>query len=266
MYKKLFLFAFSLLLLVNCISVNSSALDSILSGDYFYYSEDNPDNGFHVCAEDRSWVINTSYYINSTHVTYSISDDFTQSEKAIINSAEGMWASVMNFENKQDGTGWGQILKISELPPGKMVKATLYHYPGSTTLSNWNIEVPDYVDIDTAMLAHEFGHVIGLLDLPDIEHINNIMYKAANSPTKTPTQQDLWGAKVVLGIHNIHNWVYEYAGTNTYGNLHRAVCSDCGGIKASIDNCSYNSNNICVYCGIPYGYQPYNYDTEEYTE
>lgn len=110
----------------------------------------------------------------------------------------------------------------------------------------------------STILEHELGHVIGLNDLYESRNQNKLMYGYSNTSASSPTSLDIWGAKVITGVHSSHTWGYKYYDTNSTGNRHVNYCTQCNGLGLNVTQCVYNTNNVCKTCGTPKGTQPYS--------
>ena len=108
------------------------------------------------------------------------------------------------------------------------------------------------------ILAHEFGHVIGLRDLYQATNKLQIMYGYTGGSATAPSVYDKAGAKMITGQHTTHTWGYIYYDTSSGTNRHIKYCSVCYGraVPAQISSCTYNANNICTACGVKKGTTP----------
>ena len=100
--------------------------------------------------------------------------------------------------------------------------------------------------------AHEFGHVLGLVDIDGCECNNPGDYHHAEllmgyeSPLQSEiTYKDLIGAAITRGLHtdNDHQWIYYSSGHGVY----KLVCSICNGVKYvnSLDGIDYVDYKDC---------------------
>ena len=101
-------------------------------------------------------------------------------------------------------------------------------------------------NMTASTLAYELGHAIGLNDLYDDQNVDKLMYGVENYRTVTsPSASDIWGAKVITGVHNTHMWAYKYHSTTGTGiNRHVGCCTSCNGLSATISDCVYNPRGI----------------------
>ncbi|MDE6580319.1 MAG: hypothetical protein K2K41_07285 [Ruminiclostridium sp.] len=125
-------------------------------------------------------------------------------------------------------------------------------------LTSWkisiNLEETKY--LSAKVLAHEFGHVIGLTDLYEPKSSNKIMYAYSTMTVTGPTESDKNGANVILGFHDKHYWGYKmYSRASDGTTSHVKYCIICNGYCASSDgkkplvsNCTYASTGICTLC------------------
>lgn len=220
-------------------------------------------NGYYIGGEDVGWSIDENYHTNGTVVTYSFSmgDPFlTDEHKARVRSGAAEWSGTVSIQEKADGTGTG-LIKTAPFGTGPAT-AQFTDYRGHADqdghLTSWTINLSRNFPPTTTAVAHEFGHVIGLNDLYADKNTNKLMYAFASGTATGPTSSDRWGAKVITGVHTSHTWKYKYNGTNSAGNFHMKYCVSCNGIASVSEKCTYNSSNVCIKCGIPYGVQPYS--------
>lgn len=110
--------------------------------------------------------------------------------------------------------------------------------------------------VDGVTLAHEFGHVIGLVDLYNASNRDNIMFGIDSRNAELPSDNDLFGVNVILGtsLHN-HNFTYQCYDTVNGNSRHRLFCAECYGYSVDdvgnmiLSMCVYGSDNKCTYCG-----------------
>ena len=106
--------------------------------------------------------------------------------------------------------------------------------------------------LSSKVLAHEFGHAIGLKDLSNAQNINKLMYGYSNGTATAPALADIWGAKVITGVHTTHTWGYRLI-AGALGNSHQKYCTACNGLNPYVQRCTYGTDNRCTVCG--YGRQ-----------
>lgn len=156
-----------------------------------------------------------------------------------------------------DMSGVGTIIMDEEMPASTAAVATLFYLDPDKHTYGCEIKLNSSVSMTSKIIAHEFGHIIGLTDLYKNENRNKLMYFKDDEGTATaPTALDIWGAKVITGQHTSHTWGYKYHSTTTAGkNRHVNYCTSCSGTGVIISICIYNANNVCRNCGTPAGYQ-----------
>ena len=138
--------------------------------------------------------------------------------------------------------------------PNSVIAATITPLRTSTIMGHvdyWEI----YINTNKInaplpeFIAHEFGHVMGLLDTGFF----GLMNGADELTNERPTEDEIFGASVMLGLN--HSWNYQLYNTINGNSQHALKCQDCNGYK--IDNvgniilslCVYGSNGRCTYCG-----------------
>ena len=253
-------------------------------------------------GEDVGWSIDENYHTNGSNIYYTLSkdDDYVAGYKKIITEAAGKWKNLVLIK-EGSGSGSGTISTYSDSTSEIAAQACHLKSDSSGHFTSWEIQINRAHTITSASLAHEFGHIIGLNDLYEYYNSNKLMYGREGRTVTAPTSLDIWGAKIIIGQHTTHTWAYKYysySGNTTY---HITYCTDCNGYRASSDkitpiitsctytykyyspsgqginrhlrtcqtcgyssvvNCTYNSKNVCTYCGIPKGYSPYSINQE----
>lgn len=211
-------------------------------------------------GEDVGWNVDASCHTNGTALTYSF-DSYNQyltpACKSAVNNGAKMWSGIVTITNKTDGTGTGGICTY----PGTQGSAIArFNNPRTVSghLVSWEIQINTVrvSSINDIIMAHEFGHAIGLIDLRETRNRQKLMYGNYDNWTSTGlTDSDKWGARVITGSHSTHSFGYSFYQTDANSaNWHKYYCTACGGIK-STGKCTYGTNNRCKMCGIPKGQQ-----------
>lgn len=267
--KKYIIFALFIgILLTSSISVFAHSLSQsgILAR---YYLNSFSYSGYYIGGEEIGWGIDERNHSGGTKITYEFDETdplLTDEYKDLVRQGASMWSGVVSIEESSN-SAVGIITTVNEPGEDFIAQFTDYSSDSSGHLEGWAIEINRAKVQSAKVFAHEFGHVIGLVDLYDDSNDNKLMYMAPVQSSATgPTTQDIWGARVITGQHDSHSWNYAYYMTNSTGNTHIGTCTACGGKAAYFEQCTYNSNNVCTKCGIPYGVQPYALEEEILTE
>lgn len=235
----------------------------ILEQTYHQIGYKGPIPAYDYCigGEAVGWCAYEKAHTNGSFMTYSVNDGVDDSTKNIISIAANQWSSVVTF-HQMDVGGVGLIIMDDELPDNVAAAAKHYNVAPDGHTYDWEIGLKPEVSMTPKIIAHEFGHIIGLTDLYTTENRNKLMYYKDTEGTATaPAALDIWGAKVITGQHTSHTWGYKYYDTTASGsNRHVNYCTVCNGYPAqkTIANCMYNANNVCRICGTPAGYQPWS--------
>ena len=232
--------------------------EGILSKSYIEQYE-----GYDIGGDDVGWSIDEDHHAESSTITYSFDTNdpnLTNTYKAYVAVAANTWSGTVTFINKTDGSGTGMITTYND--PNDDSVAEFINYRDNTDndghLLGWTIQINTGKSIEARYIAHELGHAIGLNDLYASASANKLMYGFLTGSANAPTSSDIWGAKVITGIHTAHTWGYKYESTSSTGaNSHVKYCTLCNGKSPTIKKCTYNANNVCTVCGTPYGVQPY---------
>lgn len=214
----------------------------------------------YIGGDDFGWRINEEYHTNGTILIYSFSRNdsyLTSTYKAYTLLGASLWDGTVSITNIAGGFGTGTIQTFDDPMTGTIARFKDFWADSSGHLFTWIIEMNRSKPQNAKVLAHEFGHAIGLIDLYASKSSNKLMYGFDNGTASGPTTSDIWGAKVITGVHTSHIWGYKYHSTNHMGNVHIRYCTDCNGLSLYTEQCIYNAKNVCIKCGTPYGYQPY---------
>ena len=221
--------------------------------------------GYYIGGEGVGWSIDESCHAYNSVIQYHFTTGMSNAWKTKVHNAATLWGSTVSI---QETTSSGGTVRVSSFDSD--IAASFYDANpdsnGHITVSgtSWKIKLNSNYSgtVTKEIIAHEFGHVIGLNDLFAYSNRNKLMYyldDPDNSNAATaPTTQDKRGAEVITGSHTSHTWAYRFYRQNSSGqNQHERYCSYCKGIKkSSIENCSYSGSVFCTKCGIPQGYSP----------
>lgn len=208
----------------------------------------------YVGGEDVGWSIDEGYHTNGTTITYSFSttdSHLTNTYKGYVTEGASKWSSLVTITLKADGTGMGKISTFYNANTSTTAQFCNYSSDSSGHLTSWEIQMNRAHQMTAVTLAHEFGHVSGLNDLYDSQNIGKLMYGYSNRIATGPTASDIWGAKVITGVHSNHSWGYKYYNTTSAGYCrHIKYCTDCNGLTNTVENCTYLLfGNKCMVCG-----------------
>lgn len=224
--------------------------------------------GYYIGGETVGWSIDEDIHTNGTTLTYSFStsDSYLSSTyKSYVTTGASRWSGTVTITNKTDGTGVGTISTFYNPNSGTIAQFCQWSTNSSGHLTSWEIQMNRAKSQSSAILAHEFGHAIGLNDLYADKNVDKLMYGYSSGTATSPSTADQWGAKVITGVHTSHTWSFKYHSTNSNGtNNHVRFCTLCGGLTDTVSPCVY-ANNVCRVCGIPRGETPYSTDPEQYT-
>ena len=271
-----------------CAFAHTTTQEGILAQTYYK----NKDRYF-FGGDDVGWSIDELYHTNGKNITYSFASDLNSTYKNYAIDGAAKWSDIVTITNKPDGLGAGTICMINDIKEEYVARTDSYVTDKKGHLTSWKITINQAYSnqVSDVVLAHEFGHVIGLKDLYAAKSINKLMYYNTGTTTTVPTSYDKWGAKMITGQHTQHTWAYKYYSTNGRTTSHVECCIYCNGYRVSSSNkttpktascnytykyystsgqgmnshlrtcetcnysdivgCNYNSKNICEYCGMP---------------
>jgi len=215
--------------------------------------------GYYIGGDEVGWSIDEGVHTNGASLTYSFDStdsNLTPTLKNVVRAGAGLWSGTVNIQEKTDGTGKGLITTYNEAGSGVIAKFCEFTANSSGHLTAWKIKLNRAHTQNQVVIAHEFGHAIGLNDLYEYRSRYKLMYGYDTGLANSPTATDIWGAKLITGVHSSHTWGYKYYSTNSSGNVHIKYCTQCGGLSYETGQCTYH-NGVCVLCGVPSGYTPY---------
>lgn len=226
---------------------HSSSQDGILSKTYISQYQ-----GYYIGGEDVGWSIDEEHHTNGTTIAFAFMDwdrNLTDAHRSYTIAGASLWGGTITITNVTDGSDTGLICTFNSPNTGIIAKTNRSVVDSSGHLINWEIQLNRSYTQSARVLAHEFGHVIGLNDLYESRNSGKLMYGYATGSATGPTSSDRWGAKVITGVHVQHTWGYKYWETNSMGNAHIKYCTSCSGLTGDVRQCTYGSDNHCTVCG-----------------
>ncbi|MFS1518477.1 hypothetical protein V1503_18750 [Bacillus sp. SCS-151] len=157
-------------------------------------------------SESEGWVLKLNGHAGTSLDSFSLNPKITiggSLYNEILGGAAKWDSSDVSFYHNSSGNGVGYISTFTQ--PDSDTIAQFYgrdtNSQGHYIRWTMDINVPRYNDYDTAdrkiILAHEFGHAVGLKDLRDTSNNDKLMYgttKEWDWPSY-PTPADKTGAK-----------------------------------------------------------------------
>jgi len=211
---------------------------------------------YYIGGENIGWSIDEGMHTNGTTLTYSFSSTdpyLNNTYRSCVITGANLWNGTVTIINKTDGSGTGIISTANTLNTNVNAAFVGGSVNSLGHLTSWAILINRSKDVTPTILAHEFGHAIGLNDLYESQNYNKLMCGVSTYSTATgPTSADIWGAKVITGVHTTHTWGYNLI-AGALGNSHQKYCTACNGLNPYVQRCTYGTDNRCTVCG--YGRQ-----------
>jgi hypothetical protein len=227
-------------------------------------------NGIIAGENSNGWIQNGAH-LNGTSFSYRIGDKQNMDPDIVsaIQNGANAWRFVISInEVTTGGLGVVQFMQSYNFP-NNAAEARISHTNGHITSFIIALNPNHQQHLKRReILAHEFGHVIGLNELgvnlttlvaiPELQYNRvNVMYGSTSMTATGPTPRDRGGAMVITGQHSTHYWHmthYVSKTTTVVGkvrNMHRSVCDECNGSRSGhvAAACTYNGNGMrCTVC------------------
>ena len=160
---------FSVLAYAHSSSQQGIIISTFLDNDYYY--------GYYVGSESFGWMLNEGAHTNGTLIQYKFDADPNLSTTYIgyVNSAAAKWNGTVTIQNITPFPAEGTIKTYYQLDGSAARSVKISGSDGH--LTSWSIEINRlYNSATAATIAHEFGHIIGLVDLYDSSNSDKLMY------------------------------------------------------------------------------------------
>lgn len=215
--------------------------------------------GSYIGSEIIGWGAHEFRHTNAASTSYMFDNTDTYligTWREYVRQGAALWAGTFTFTEMPAGAvgivKTGDTFDLIEFPNavagvGNFTTNSSGHYTAWTFWLNRNYSS----SFSSKVMAHEFGHVIGLADLYADNNKDKLMYgKLAGWTATAPTTQDKNGARVITGQHVTHTWGnYVYFDTVNNNNRHIRWCSNCNGASPE-QYCTYiGSSKNCAQCG-----------------
>lgn len=240
---------FLVLLFSASVTAHTNSQAGILEQEYIAEYE-----RYGIGGEEIGWSVDEEFHIGQTAFQYVFSEVPTAIQVKF-RTAASMWSEVATITESTSATG---TVDWFNDPTDSAVAIFIPISVNENTghLTQWAIYINLAYTITPRVLAHELGHVIGLNDLYKKGNSGLLMYGYTSGTATAPTESDLWGAKVILGIHTTHNMNnYRYCGDDENGrHCHVNFCSECNANGLERTSCIYlpfETHPVCPLCLTP---------------
>lgn len=206
----------------------SSMLDSEYVGlaGYGYYC---------VGRESEGWLIDERAHLGGTTVEYKYGALVPSAVKTLFESAAAIWtrSTSANFirctESTATTSSFGTVKIAYDISYASFIPLEI---DSSGHITEWEIKINPLTNNTIATVAHEIGHLFGLVDLAMESNSNKLMYYSPEGTATTLTSPDIKGFEVITGIHNYHTeWKYSTPAFK--------YCAHCGGRKTVDERYTY---------------------------
>ncbi|MCL2634794.1 MAG: hypothetical protein FWD34_09815, partial [Oscillospiraceae bacterium] len=209
--------------------------------------------------EEYGWIINESRHAGTSNITYKIDNISMTNADYILATYVGAnrWNNTNTVTVYSSANSPNTVRAEALLNPnGTINTRTVAYFEGLTYQSNnntnrhyasWEIVIntnnDSSFDCETegaAVMAHEFGHAFGLVDLYLWGNRDKIMYYDVSGHAEEPHEDDKIGVKIITGQHGTgtpsphnHNGVVQQP---NYPGYHAITCTDCKAIRIDPTN------------------------------
>jgi len=228
-------------------------------------------SGFIVWGEDVGWRIREGtalpVHTNGTQIAYDICNsldyyhghggDMIRPLNEVISRGATTWNSHGIVSIARNGPGPRGIIKESFIANSNViarVDSERYNSSGHFIVDDFSIHgvyswemlinSNGYLPQRTThlIIAHEFGHIIGLADLYNDNNSDKLMFHSTQGWEATgPTVADRNGARVITGQHVHTSTSFPTTIRQLTGNRHASACTDCGAFNSlGIVGCNTN--------------------------
>jgi hypothetical protein len=178
-------------------------------------------------GEDIGWNIDEYNHTNGSTVTYDFRNGVLNIYQEATNSGASAWEVVDVVQTSSSPTG--EIYAFPDEHTDVLASLQQYTADANGHFTEWLIWINSALYVDSGIMAHEFGHAIGLLDLYEIQNEGMLMYNLYPCSASAPTTMDNRGAEVITGQHSNHTF-NRYIDTGNTAT-HYITCSICHGMK-----------------------------------
>jgi len=212
-------------------------------------------------GEDIGWSIDENNHTNGNTLYYkfdSTDANLSSTYKKYVTDGAALWNPTINISENSNAVGTIYTFNYT----GTTIVAAFCNFESDSSghLTTWEIKMNRAKAVNKLVLAHEFGHAIGLYDLYNNSNMDKLMYGYECSTATAPTAADKMGARVISGSHSAHTFNYKFYDVVNGNYRHCQSCTVCNGYK-NVEFCTY-SNNVCTKCGITKG-GPHPYLTQD---
>jgi len=172
-------------------------------------------------------IYDNDHHTNNRVIMYKV-DNSAASYRNMISQGAMRWAPSFTIMESQNALG--VIFTDNNPNSGVIARIHMMQSDSSNHFTSWRMTLNTARLITATTIAHEFGHVIGLVDLNHNDNINKLMYFSDASTAAFPHSSDIKGANVITGQHTTHTSGYTRAGSVGITPRFVKTCTVCDAI------------------------------------
>lgn len=204
-------------------------------------------------SELSGWIIDEQKHIGTSTFYYGFNDpNLSSTLKSRTETGASYWSTVANIIRDDasyfNRTNYVEFVGKQYSDPGVYAATDAIEYAANGHWNMWQIRINTLSAYEETAAAHEFGHVLGLVDLYNSGNSDKLMYYDMVDFNRRPQAADKNGVRVITGKHTSHSLGSTYYRIHEDPDraYHRRFCVTCNII---LDTACYPKTGKCNTCG-----------------